>query len=179
MKTFFLFIIGIFTFGLILGLQTSPVLSQCPASCQLLGCAPWGEPSCTCNTCCGKTECSGGTCCVYDCPPGSCGCFLGETEIDTENSKTQKLQIKDFKEGEVISSFDPETGEISEGEVTDVSDLIREGYYELETESGKKVKVTGEHPFLAVKKESSYHSRFKLQLDKLLSSIQNKLSKIF
>ena len=98
--------------------------------------------------------------CVYCSDCG--GCFTGETEIsvgesenseNSENSETK--QIKDLKEGDIVSSFVPETGEIKEGTVSDVTKTTREGYYILETESGEKVKVTGEHPFLAIKAKNN------------------------
>ena len=81
------------------------------------------------------------------------GCFTGETgiQLKTEDSKLETKEIKDLKPGDIVSSFDPETGEVKEGTVSDVTKTTREGYYILETESGKKVKVTGEHPFLAIK----------------------------
>lgn len=164
MKKFPPRLIGSFLLAaLLLIFSATPVLAEC----HLLGCAPWGSPSCTCDDDpfwpCTKVTCSGGTCCVYRCTPGSCGCFTEETEIgilDTDKEKDkgegeQIRQIKDLEPGEIVSSFDPETGEISEGEVTDVTKVTREGYYVLETESGKKVKVTAEHPFLAVKNNDS------------------------
>ncbi len=100
-------------------------------------------------------------CCALDeschCPDypdmPSCGeCFTGETEVEVGDSEAK--QIKDLKEDEMVSSFNPETGEVKEETVSDVQELTREGYYQLETESGKKVKVTAEHPFLAVENES-------------------------
>lgn len=133
-------------------IATSPVLGQCPSSCQLLGCAGWGESSCTCSTCCSKTVCSGGTCCVYECPAGSCECFTGETKIAAVETK-KRIEI--LGKGEVVASFDPEAGEIKEGTVLEVAKTTREGFWQLETENGRKVRVTGEHPFLAIKTERS------------------------
>jgi hypothetical protein len=130
----------------------------------LIGCPPGGD-GCACDTCpcigCVWSYCE---CCLCSSPP--CGsCFTGETEIDAGNSlpagkagKTPKLQIKDLKEGDLVSSFDPETGEIKENTVSGILKFTREGYYELETESGKKVEVTGEHPFLAVRNKKNQSS---------------------
>lgn len=135
-----------------------------------------------CCTCCDD---AGG--CVQDCcaaPAGSdsctpcVGCFTGETTIDTESQDTGvqgEKEIKDLQPGEIVSSFNPETGEISEGEVSDIKKTTREGYYILETESGKKVKVTAEHPFLAVKAENDQISNSKLQT---ISKFQNSISKL-
>jgi hypothetical protein len=127
-----------------------------PAGCPGDGIQPW----CDCLVCpcagCEGVQC---WCCPCSSPP-SCGgaCFTGETEIGVKNSKTPKLQtekIENLKPGDVVESFDPKTGEIKEGTVSDVTKTMREGYYILETESGEKVKVTGEHPFLAVKAKNS------------------------
>ncbi len=125
----------------------------------------------------------------------SCGfCFTRETEVGIKNSKTQKLQtekIENLKPGDMVESFNPETGEITESAVLDTTELTREGYYELETESGKKVKVTGEHPFSAVKAENSILNTENLKLIgdlkdilsntltyKLISSLQAKVNGI-
>lgn len=113
------------------------------------------------------------------------GCFMGETEVEGEklqNSKTQKLQIKDLEEGDIVSSFNPETGEIKEGMVSDVTKATREGYYELETESGKKVEVTAEHPLLAVKNES-FIAKLRdifshIPINQLISDLQVKVNEI-
>ena len=115
--------------------------------------------------------------CVYCSDCG--GCFTGETEIavgESENSeKSETKQIKDLKPGDVVESFNPETGGIKEGTVSDVTKTTREGYYILETESGKKVKVTAEHPFLAIKSEKEQESinqvsNFKNQLKEIFSN---------
>jgi intein/homing endonuclease len=103
-----------------------------------------------------------------------------ETEGTEETDETK--EIKDLKEGDVVSSFDPEIGEIKEGTVSDVRKLTREGYYELETESGKKVKVTAEHPFLAVKNES-FIAKLKEAFSRtltyqLITSIQTKVTEV-
>jgi hypothetical protein len=117
-------------------------------------CVPFLGDTCMCEWC----EYLGfpfdvSVCILNFCTCGSGPCFTGETEIGIKNSKTQKLQIKDLKPGDVVESFNPETGEIMEGTVSDVTKLTRQGYYVLETESGEKVKVTAEHPFLAVKNQ--------------------------
>jgi len=98
--------------------------------------------------------------------------------VRIKNSKTQKLQtekIENLKPGDIVESFDPETGEISEGIVSNIQKANREGYYELETESGKKVKVTGEHPFLALRSENNQTSNSKSQT---ISKFQNSISKL-
>lgn len=117
----------------------------------------------------------------------SCGgCFPGETEVEgkkVQDSKIQRLQIQDLDEGDIVSSFNPESGEISEGKVSDIKKTGREGYYILETESGKKVKVTAEHPFLAVS-EKNLTAKIKEVLShtltfQLITSLHNKLNGAF
>lgn len=130
-----------------------------------MGC---GQRVCYCEVC----PCIGcdeiyTECCECSSPICGGGCFIGEVEIATERSSDQATKkIKEFELGDIVSSFNPKTGEVSEGEVTDIHKLTREGYYVMETESSKKVEVTAEHPFLVVKNES-----FIAELKNLLSHI--------
>jgi len=106
---------------------------------------------------CGQDSCGGSTDIVSDCSDCGGGCFTGETKIATpgggplspEASEGQGKEIKDIKEGDVVKSFDSETGEIRGSTVTGIHKREASGYWVLKTESGKEVKVTGEHPFLA------------------------------
>ena len=105
--------------------------------------------------------------CTSSCPCGG-GCFVEGTSVASEQLSDQA--IEKLKPGDVVSSFNPETGEVSESQVSEVHKIEREGYYELETESGKKVKVTGEHPFLAIKAKN-----FQL-IDKLKNFLSHTLT---
>lgn len=163
-------------------------------------CSPGSCTSCLAGTCCGDfyecgiycPPCGQGTgsvqmqsCCNSDgsgwdlvCCGG--GCFTGETEVSLEQEgertggqEGETKQIKELKPGDIVSSFDLETGEIKEGAVSDVTKTTREGYYILETEGGYKVKVTGEHPFLAIKTKNNQALNTKLQ------TTLNKLQEIF
>lgn len=145
-------------------------LAACPAgqSCPAAGgncvssCDAWYDDQycfCFCFDGMYTWTCGCGTC-------GGGGCFPGETEI-TLDQKAEK--IKNLDEGDKVTSFNPETGEMSENQVTNVYQLLREGYFELETESGKKVKVTGEHPFFAVEKEKTLISEVKATLSQTLT----------
>ena len=116
----------------------------------------------------GQQDCAWGngarrTCrCCRGCP-GEESCFTSETKISTpegdptspEASEGQEKEIKDIEEGDVVKSFDPETEEIGESTVTNVHKRQVSGYYVLKTESGREIKVTGEHPILAVKADKS------------------------
>jgi len=112
--------------------------------------------------CCDETGHWTYCCCI--------GCFPGETKIgvreseDLEYKNRLEKEIKELRPGDYVSSFDSETGEILRGEVSEVQKYTREGYYLLETESGGKVKATGEHPFLAIKSENNQISNSKYQI---------------
>jgi hypothetical protein len=155
--------------------------SQCAVDCAWYSCSgpnPDGSYlECYCDGgkyCCERVSSCGGC--------GGGGCFTGETEIgigqEGERAGEQEgetKQIKDLKPGDVVESFNPETGEIKEGTVSDVTKTTREGYYILETEGGYKVKVTAEHPFLAIKSEKEQESinqvsNFKNQLKEIFSN---------
>lgn len=147
---------------------TYHIMCTCPVGCPSPMCDPFCSGGSFPGDWCATARCNPSTGCwsenFYICdPPDACcqGCFTGETEVsvgqESERAGEQEgdvKEIKDLKPGDIVSSFNPETGEIKEGMVSDIYKITREGYYELETESGKKVKVTGEHPFLAVKNSS-------------------------
>jgi hypothetical protein len=134
---------------------------------------PGPIPCCVWKDCpfyCGDPECVANGCTYCE----ACGgCFTGEVEIGIEEIEGtyDTREIKDLKEGDIVSSFDPETGEITESAVLETTKLTREGYYELETESGKKVKVTTEHPLLAVKVKNFQFPISNYQLIDRLSNI--------
>jgi len=126
---------------------------------------------------CGPCELYGGSCVQFctnagtwwvSCDASACstngggGCFTGETEITMGNSDSDSekdgdsdgnsdlREIQDIKEGDVVKSFDAETGEVREATVTGIHKREVSGYWVLKTESGKEVKVTGEHPILVL-----------------------------
>lgn len=155
---------------------------HCESAGHSEGCVDWGTGKyCWCDDC----PCAGCYGYVCDCqpcesPPCGGGCFTGETEISVgqegERAGEQEgetKQIKDLKPGDVVESFSPETGEIKERTVSDITKTTREGYYILETESGKKVKVTAEHPFLAIK---ANNSKLKTENSKLIDNLKEILS---
>ena len=179
-KTLFL----LSSFVLICLLLPGEIKAQDCAACAGTCCCT-NPAGCQYNACsiCNAYGCHSGyaqTCRTWEgCWDQCCGtCFTGETEIslgqEGERAGEQEgatKQIKDLKPGDVVKSFDPETGEITEGTVSDVTKTTREGYYILETESGEKVKVTAEHPFLAVKNQESVNqvSNFRERITNILS----------
>jgi len=150
---------GLFFFLLLSGGFSSFSLAACPEGQEcpdgdwcVSACDAWYDDQ-YCFCFCPMSEVTSTTC---GCGVCGGGCFLKETEVATEQESDQATEnISNLKSGDTVSSFKPETGEIKEGTVSDVYKLAREGYYELETATGKKVKVTGEHPFLAIKSEGN------------------------
>lgn len=107
----------------------------------------FGQVPCTSNDdCCVGQVCMNGFCVGPGCPE----CFTGDTKITTD---VGEKEIQKVKEGDVVKSFDSETGEVKEATVTAIHKREVSGYYVLKTESGREVKVTGEHPFLALRQE--------------------------
>lgn len=71
-------------------------------------------------------------------------CVSGDSEVETENGKKT---IKEVVEGndKYILSFNPLTKEIEYAEIEEKhADSEKKEWYEIETESGKKIKITGE-----------------------------------
>jgi len=85
----------------------------------------------------------------YWCDPGSSpcsggSCFTSDTKISTPDGVKD---IKDLKEGDVVKSFDPDTGKITESTVTDPYSKVSDHIYTITTSDGSVVKTTAEHPF--------------------------------
>ena len=86
----------------------------------------------------------------YMCPPGESACsgggscFTSDTKISTPDGAKD---IKDIKEGDVVKSFDPDTGKITESTVTDPYSKVSDHIYTITTSDGSVVKTTAEHPF--------------------------------
>ena len=144
-SNFFLISIEVFS---LLFLLRGLVYAGCHCDCD------YGGPVDRCLECnrCDDPPGSGYQDCFWSesCPGG--GCFTPETKISTPEGEKE---IQNIKEGEVVKSFDSETGEIKESTVSDVHKRQVQGYYILKTESGREIKVTGEHPILAVKADKS------------------------
>jgi len=190
-----IFLVGYFSFPSIVFGQyyCTSVFHEAYCNSGWPGCSPY----CVCGDCpCIGCEYSSADCCNCSSPPPCTGgCFTGETEITVKETGGAKEteQIKNLEAGDSVSSFDPETGEIKESTVSDVTKTTREGYYILETESGQKIKVTAEHPFLAIKAENSQKSDsdFQTNLNKLeeifshtltyrlITNVKAKLTEIF
>jgi uncharacterized LabA/DUF88 family protein len=61
-----------------------------------------------------------------------------------------EVQIKDIQPGDEILSLNEKTGEFEYQKVKGLLDMGVQEIYELKTESGKTIKTTGNHPYLAL-----------------------------
>jgi len=107
----------------------------------------------------------------HSCPPGelpsrmhlltcdscdscSCGggCFAGDTPVSTPDGESA---ISDLKEGDMVSSYDPQTGSESTSLIQKTFEYSRGAYYKIRTKDGEELKVTAEHPLYAIQKEET------------------------
>ena len=72
-------------------------------------------------------------------------CFLPGTKVTMFDGT--KKNIEEIKAGDKILSFDPLTQENKENKVSEPYSVKRDHYYDILTQSGEKIKATGEHPF--------------------------------
>ncbi|MFA6198731.1 MAG: hypothetical protein WC734_06320, partial [Patescibacteria group bacterium] len=89
-------------------------------------------------------------------------CVTGDTLLPVVVSANQKatfeeseivnikyVQIKDIKSGMEVLSLNEKTGELEPAKIKGLLDMGVKPIYEIETESGKKIRTTGNHPYLA------------------------------
>jgi hypothetical protein len=122
---------------------------------QAIGCwCDCGEGYCYCT----DVKLAGGSCGNgnvllevkdWKCDPGSfaCGgggCFLLGTQVETEGGISA---IEDISSGEAVASFDPTTKETKTSTVASQISKTSDSYYIIESDSGRTVKATDEHPF--------------------------------
>jgi hypothetical protein len=82
--------------------------------------------------------------CSVPCDGGSTSCFLPGTLVATpEGAK----KIEDVAKGDVVESYDPLTGKVTQNIAGGYETVIRDHYYKLWTKSGKMVGTTDDHPF--------------------------------
>ena len=90
--------------------------------------------------------------------PTACICFTGETEIATKklkNGETEKQKIEEIKVEDEVLCFD-KGGQEKTCRVEEIFKRESDHYYLLETTTGRKVRVTAEHPFLALPQNFRY-----------------------
>jgi len=84
------------------------------------------------------------------CGPRDGGCFAPETKISTPGG--QKA-ISELKVGDEVVSQNPESGGENRSLVEKIHEVTRSAYYKIKMKNGKEIKVTGEHPLWAIKKQ--------------------------
>ena len=77
-------------------------------------------------------------------------CVTGDTEITIvdEAGEQRNVEIKDIEPGMKALSLNEKTGELTPANIEALLDMGVKTVYELETASGKKVRTTGNHPYL-------------------------------
>jgi len=83
-------------------------------------------------------------------------CVTGDTRLRRRRKKKKgegyeydEVAIKDIREGDEIASLDEETGRIVWSKVNALMDMGMKEIYKLTTASGKTIRTTAEHPYLA------------------------------
>ena len=89
-------------------------------------------------------------------------CVTGDSELVIENGET--LRVDEVKGGEKILSLDEKTGKLVPAKIQKLWDMGVKPIYKIETEDGKTIRTTGNHPYfvlnkwedLAVNKKSAF-----------------------
>ena len=97
------------------------------------------------------------TTCDCDCDCASCSsdcaCFPAGTKITLADNT--KKQIEEICSGDIVATYDINSGEIKTSAVSDVIQPVREGVWKIICEDGKELRTTREHP-VYVKKSDNY-----------------------
>jgi excisionase family DNA binding protein len=88
-------------------------------------------------------------------------CVTGDTRLRRKRKKKKKGQseweevpIKKIKAGDEVLSLDEKTGELVWRRVKDIKNMPPQVSYQMVTQSGKKIRTTAEHPYLALPKRA-------------------------
>ncbi|MBU0570397.1 hypothetical protein KKB40_06525 [Patescibacteria group bacterium] len=73
-------------------------------------------------------------------------CVTGDSELITQDG--QVLKVENVKGGEKVYSLDQKTGKLVPAKITALLDMGVKPTFELKTKSGKKIRTTGNHPYL-------------------------------
>jgi hypothetical protein len=71
-----------------------------------------------------------------------------KSQNDNSKFKIVYVQIKDIKGGEYVLSLNEKTGKIEPARIKGLLDMGVKPIYKIETEDGKTIKTTGNHPYL-------------------------------
>ena len=86
------------------------------------------------------------------CGMGCTYCIEGKTPVYGKNLPRGKQQIAKLQVGDGVWSFNETTQQAEEDVVTSIMARTTNEYYEIDTEDGHTIKITGEHPILVVGK---------------------------
>ncbi|MDP2766650.1 MAG: hypothetical protein Q8O41_04245, partial [Candidatus Methanoperedens sp.] len=75
--------------------------------------------------------------------------FPISNQIPIPNDQIKKTKIKDIKGGEYVLSLNEKTGKIEPARINSLMDMGVKPIYKLTTESGKSIRTTENHPYLA------------------------------
>jgi len=103
-------------------------------------------------------------------------CVTGDTKLaifeQVDSSpltahRIKEVQIKDVKPGQYVYSLNEKTGKIESTRINKLLDMGVKPIFKLVTDSGKEIKTTGNHPYLAIKSEilnpkSETNSKFEI-----------------
>ncbi|MDP3043112.1 MAG: NosD domain-containing protein, partial [bacterium] len=91
-------------------------------------------------------------------------CVTGDTKLKVKSEKLkvgyEDIEIKDVKGGEYVLSLNEKTGKLVPAKIKGLLDMGVKPIYEIETEDGKKIRTTGNHPYLV--KDSKFDDNFAL-----------------
>ncbi len=73
-------------------------------------------------------------------------CVTGDTKLTT--TEGQSLRVDAVRGGEYVYSLDQETGKLVPAKIETLLDMGVKPVFELTTEDGKKIRTTGNHPYL-------------------------------
>jgi hypothetical protein len=95
-------------------------------------------------------------------------CVTGDTKLaifEQANSlpltahRVKEVQIKDVKPGQYVYSLNEKTGKVEPAKINKLLDMGVKPVFKLVTDSGKEIKTTGNHPYLAITQNSKVKSQ--------------------
>jgi hypothetical protein len=95
-------------------------------------------------------------------------CVTGDTKLaifERSNSlpltahRVKEVQIKDVKPGQYVYSLNEKTGKVEPAKINKLLDMGVKPVFKLVTDSGKEIKTTGNHPYLAITQNSKVKSQ--------------------
>jgi len=75
-------------------------------------------------------------------------CVTGDTLLPIVNDNIEYKQIKDVQPGDYVLSLNEKTGELTPAKIKQLKDMGVKIIYKIETEDGRTIRTTGNHPYL-------------------------------